>query len=70
MEYKELQKLCEEYQKRKEDIPEELKKQLDFEFRVEFTYDSCGLLGNTLTKEEVREILRQYEDGELDLTME
>lgn len=70
MEYEKLKELCEEYRRRKEDIPQELQKELEFEFTVEFTYNSCRLSGNTLTKDEVREILRQYDEGNLDLTME
>ena len=69
MDYEELLALRDEYLRKKERIPEEILKELDFEFRVQFTYDSVGLSGNTLTKDEVREIIRQCDAEEFDLTM-
>jgi len=69
MDYEELLALRDEYLRKKERIPEEILKELDFEFRVKFTYDSVGLSGNTLTKDEVREIIRQCDAEEFDLTM-
>lgn len=69
MDYEELLALRDEYLRKKERIPEEILKELDFEFRVKFTYDSVGLSGNTLTKDEVREIIRQCDAEDFDLTM-
>ena len=69
MDYEELLALRDEYLRKKERIPEEILKELDFEFRVQFTYDSVGLSGSTLTKDEVREIIRQCDAEDFDLTM-
>lgn len=69
MDLEELLALRDEYLRKKERIPEEILKELDFEFRVKFTYDSVGLSGNTLTKDEVREIIRQCDAEDFDLTM-
>ncbi len=41
----------------KREIPEEIRRKMEEEFEVEYTYDSLALSGSSLTKDEVRAIL-------------
>ena len=55
MDYDNLKKMMEEVNKRK--IPEEIRRKIEDDFEVEYTYDTLALSGSSLTKDEVRAIL-------------
>lgn len=55
MNYDNLKKKMDEVNKR--EIPEEIRRKMEEEFEVEYTYDTLALSGSSLTKDEVRAIL-------------
>jgi hypothetical protein len=55
--YIELEQKKEYYNNNKHRIPEDVINKINEDFIVQYTYDSCGLEGSTLSKEEVRLIL-------------
>lgn len=55
MDYDNLKKMMDEVNKRK--IPEEIRRKIEDDFEVEYTYDTLALSGSSLTKDEVRAIL-------------
>ena len=55
MDYSNLKKKMDEVNKR--EIPEEIRRKMEEEFEVEYTYDTLALSGSSLTKDEVRAIL-------------
>lgn len=55
MDYDNLKKKMDEVNKR--EIPEEIRRKMEEEFEVEYTYDTLALSGSSLTKDEVRAIL-------------
>ncbi len=55
MDYKRIQEKMDELKKR--EIPEEIRRKIEEDFEVDFTYDSLALSGSSLTKDEVRAIL-------------
>lgn len=55
MDYDNLKKKMDEVNKR--EIPEEVRRKMEEDFEVEYTYDTLALSGSSLTKDEVRAIL-------------
>ena len=55
MDHDNLKKMMDEVNKRK--IPEEIRRKIEDDFEVEYTYDTLALSGSSLTKDEVRAIL-------------
>lgn len=55
MDYKRIQEKMDELKKR--EIPEDIRRKIEEDFEVDFTYDSLALSGSSLTKDEVRAIL-------------
>ena len=55
MDYGNLKKKMDEVNKR--EIPEEIRRKIEEDFEVEYTYDTLALSGSSLTKDEVRAIL-------------
>ncbi len=55
MDYDNLKKMMDEVNKR--EIPEEIRRKIEDDFEVEYTYDTLALSGSSLTKDEVRAIL-------------
>ena len=55
MDHDYLKKMMDEVNKRK--IPEEIRRKIEDDFEVEYTYDTLALSGSSLTKDEVRAIL-------------
>lgn len=55
MGYDNLKKKMDEVNKR--EIPEEVRRKMEEDFEVDYTYDTLALSGSSLTKEEVRAIL-------------
>ena len=55
MDHGNLKKKMNEVNKR--EIPEEIRRKVEEDFEVEYTYDTLALSGSSLTKDEVRAIL-------------
>ena len=55
MDHGNLKKKMDEVNKR--EIPEEIRRKVEEDFEVEYTYDTLALSGSSLTKDEVRAIL-------------
>ena len=55
MDHDYLKKIMDEVNKHK--IPEEIRRKIEDDFEVEYTYDTLALSGSSLTKDEVRAIL-------------
>ena len=55
MDYDNLKKMMDEVNKR--EIPEEIRRKIEDDFEVEYTYDTLALSGSSLTKDEVRAVL-------------
>ncbi len=55
MDHDYLKKMMDEVNKHK--IPEEIRRKIEDDFEVEYTYDTLALSGSSLTKDEVRAIL-------------
>lgn len=55
MDYDNLKKMMDEVNKR--EIPEEIRRKIEDDFEVEYTYDTLALSGSSLTKDEVWAIL-------------
>ena len=55
MDHDYLKKMMDEGNKHK--IPEEIRRKIEDDFEVEYTYDTLALSGSSLTKDEVRAIL-------------
>lgn len=55
MDYDNLKKMMDEVNKR--EIPEEIRRKIEDDFEVEYTYDTLALSGISLTKDEVRAAL-------------
>ena len=55
MDHDYMKKMMDEVNKHK--IPEEIRRKIEDDFEVEYTYDTLALSGSSLTKDEVRAIL-------------
>ncbi len=55
MDHDYLKKMMDEVNKHK--IPEEIRRKIEDDFEVEYTYDTLALSGSSLTKDEIRAIL-------------